>query len=427
MFSEDGRTWCVTGGTLYELDLIANTATSRGTIANDGLPVSFASNGRGGEQLAICGGGSVYVLDLETNVLTGPIALPLTNAAVQIAFIDGYFLLVEASTVRIWFSALENGESWDALDFFARSQTSDNYVALAVVRDRVWCFGSATTDLVYDSGSADVPFVPYPGAILYEGIVGPDAWASDGHSLYWVAQSASGRAYILQGTEGQAKPISTDAIDFILAQATNLDDVEALCYSQEGFTHVAWTIPCAGTCGRTLVWTVEEQLWHERSEYDLTTAINLRWRVRGICSTAQGLICGDYSTADVYRLSLDEFTNNGALIRRVRRAPYLSSDAVWGFVDQLEIGAQAGVGLTQGQGVTPVAMLRISRDAGQTWGPSITSGVGKMGDYLARCVFHRLGRVRLDRLVVELSMTDPVRWVIGPGAWLKITEGSQAL
>ena len=57
MFSEDGRTWCVTGGTLYELDLVALTAISRGSIANDGLPVSFASNGRGGEQLAICGGG----------------------------------------------------------------------------------------------------------------------------------------------------------------------------------------------------------------------------------------------------------------------------------------------------------------------------------------------------------------------------------
>ena len=54
---------------------------------------------RGGEQLAICGGGAVYVLDLETNVLTGPIALPLTNAAVQIEMIDGYCLLLEADTV----------------------------------------------------------------------------------------------------------------------------------------------------------------------------------------------------------------------------------------------------------------------------------------------------------------------------------------
>src|SRR5207244_4755411 len=80
IFSEDTRTFAVIGGTCYELNLTANTATSRGSIADDGQPVSFASNGRGGEQLAICGGGAVYVLDLETNVLTGPIALPLNNA-----------------------------------------------------------------------------------------------------------------------------------------------------------------------------------------------------------------------------------------------------------------------------------------------------------------------------------------------------------
>ena len=142
MFSEDGRTWCVTGGVLYELDLTANTATSRGTISDDGKPVSFASNGRGGEQLAICGGGSLYVLDLETNVLTGPVAVPLTNAAVSIAFIDGYFLLLEASTVRIWFSSLEDGLLWDALDFFARSQLSHislRYAPLHAVEWRAAC------------------------------------------------------------------------------------------------------------------------------------------------------------------------------------------------------------------------------------------------------------------------------------------------
>src|ERR1041385_9184981 len=44
MFSEDGRTFAAIGAVLYELDLTANTATSRGVIADDQQPVSFASN-----------------------------------------------------------------------------------------------------------------------------------------------------------------------------------------------------------------------------------------------------------------------------------------------------------------------------------------------------------------------------------------------
>ena len=426
-FSEDGRTWSVVGGVLYELDLTANTSTVRGAIADDGKPVSFASNGRGGEQLAICGGGSVYVLDLETNVLTGPVAVPLTNAAVSIDFIDGYCLLLEADTVRWWFSALENFESWDALDFVARSQTSDNYIGLGVVRDRIWAWGSATTDLFYNSGGADNPFLPYPGAIQYEGLVGPDAWTTDGVAMYWVAQNSQGRAYMVRGVDGQNQPISTDAIDFAIAQATNLDDVEALCYSAEGHTFIAWTVPCAGTCGQTWVYDTKEQLWHQRGTWDETLAIFLRWRVRGLASTSAGLICGDYETGDIYALDLSLFTENGAMMRWLRRAPYLSAEADMGFLDQIELGAQVGIGTSTGQGVNPTVLARVSRDAGMTWTPAISAPLGRMGEYLTRCVWHRLGRVRMDRFVFEISGSDPVPVRLGPGLWLKITQGSGAL
>jgi len=427
LFSEDGRTFAVVGGTLYELDLTANTSTTLGAIADDGEPVSFASNGRGGEQLAICGGGSLYIFELDTNTFHGPVAVPLTDAATCVQFIDGYFLLLEASTVKVWFSSLEDGLSWDSLDYWARSQTSDNYVALAVMRDRIFAIGSETTDIYYDSGGADNPFLPYPGAIQYEGIVGPNAWTTDGVAVYWVAQNSQGRAYVVQVTEGQAKPISTDAINFAIGQATNLDDVEAFSYSQDGRVFVGWTIPCAGTCGRTFVFHVQEQLWHERAEFDLTTSIFLRWRARGLVSTAVGVIAGDFETGDIHQLDLETYTNNGALIRRVRRAPYVSAEADIAFIDQIELGAQVGVGLNSGQGSAPTVLGRVSRDGGMTWTPAISASLGAMGHYTARAIWHRLGRVRLDRFVFEVSITDAVRVVFGPGLWLKITQGSGAL
>ncbi len=154
-FDQDGLTLFVVGDRLYSLNLVLSSATDLGEILNDGKPVSFASNGRGGEQVAICGGGQVKILDLLTMTLSAAVVLPLTNAPVQIAFIDGYFLLLEANTIRVWFSNLEDGLIWDSLDFFARSQTSDNLVGIKVLRDKIWTFGSLTTEVFYDAGDND--------------------------------------------------------------------------------------------------------------------------------------------------------------------------------------------------------------------------------------------------------------------------------
>ncbi len=427
VFSQDGRTWAAVGALVYELDLTANTATLIGTIADDGQPVSWASNGRGGEQLLIVGGGEVKVFDLLTNVLSAPIALPLTNLPVQCAFLDGYFLLLEADTVRCWFSALEDGEMWDALDFFARSQVSDNLVAMTVLRDRVWLWGSESTELYFDSGDADVPFVPYPGAIIHTGITGPWAWATDGQFTYWLATSDQGQGYFVQGSDGQVQTISTDAIDFAIAGATRLDDVEAVSFFQEGHQFITWTLPSCATCGLTLSFDAIEKLWHQKAFFDQTLGIFTRWQVRGLAATDQGLICGDYSTGNIYRLSLSTYTDNGNMIRRVRRAPYLSPNAEIAFVDQVELGAQVGVGLNSGQGSDPTVLLRLSRDAGMTWTPTVSTRLGAMGQYGTRAVWHRLGKVRLDRLVMEVSMTDAVKVAFGPGLWLRLTQGNQQL
>src|SRR5881392_1526109 len=79
LFNQDGRAFAVIGDALYELDVPAATATYRGQIAPDTAPVSFASNGRGGEQLAIVGGGELKIFNLQTNTLSAAVALPLTN------------------------------------------------------------------------------------------------------------------------------------------------------------------------------------------------------------------------------------------------------------------------------------------------------------------------------------------------------------
>lgn len=108
-------------------------------------------------------------------------------------------------------------------------------------------------------------------------------------------------------------------------------------------------------------------------------------------------------------------------IRRLRRAPHIHAGMDWLYYALLELDIESGVGLESGQGSDPQIMLRWSDDGGHTWSNEHWVSAGKIGKYQQRAIWNKLGRAR-DR-VFEISMSDPVKWVI-IGARLNITKGT---
>lgn len=424
-FTQDGRTWIVTGDTLYEITALSPfTTVSRGTIVNDGQPVSWASNGDGGGQLAIVGGGQLKILTLATNVLSAAIVLPLTNAPLMVGFLDAYFILSEVDTLRCWFSAIENGSSWDALDFFARSTASDRVVAMVCADNRIWLFGSETSEAYEDVGDADNPFQPIKGSLFQIGIAAAWSLSVGANTLRWLGRSTRGGAvvYRLDGYSGTR--ISTHAIERILGQATTLSDAEGLTYEQDGHLFYCLSCPSAGEAGVTLVVDeIEQQAWHRRAWWNPALGREEVWRVRGHAYVGVLHVVLSRDSGTVWALDLETYTDDGQLFRARRRAPYLGAEATMAFVDRFELGVEQGVGLTSGQGVDPQIELRLSKDRAKTWFSAGNAALGPMGNYDDRTVWTRLGQAWVDRLVFEVVITDPVKRVIGPGAWIDVTPG----
>lgn len=424
-FTQDGRTFVVVGPTLYEIDRVLVTATVLGTVADDGQPVSFASNGAGGDQLGVVSGGAFYVLDLTTNGFAA-VALPFAGP-VMIAFLDGYGLINQADSPIVWFSAIEDLTTWDALDFFTRSGTSDNIVGIAVSRDRVWTLGSKTTTLFYDSGDADTPFVPYPGTAFQTGLASPWLLGLYDDVLVWVGQSAHGALRVSMATEPQPQTISTPPIEAWLAGCTTVADGECLIYAQDGHPFFAVTCPSSPDAVQTYAFDLREQVWHARAGWDSALGVYTRWGARGTTTVGTTVYVGDYASGELSILDLETYTDNGDVLRRERTAPYLDAENQWVFVQQVELGMQAGVGLSTGQGSDPQVELQISRDGAQTWTSAGFAALGAIGGYTARAIWRRLGRARGDRLVLRVIQTDPVRCVWGPGLWLQIEAGTGQL
>ena len=100
----------------------------------------------------------------------------------------------------------------------------------------------------------------------------------------------------------------------------------------------------------------------------------------------------------------------------------------WLFLNEIQLLAQAGVGLSgSGQGSNPQAQLEISRDGAQTWINCGMASLGRLGEYTARTIWRRLGRVRADLFVVRVTQTDPVQRAWGPGLWLDVESGTGQL
>lgn len=428
MFSHNGRHFTVIGATLYELTLAGSgssltvTATNRGTMANDGKPVFFASNATGGNQIAIVSAGNLYIFTITTNALSAAIALPLTNAAGPVLFLNTYFVLIETGTLKLWFSDFEDGTKWDALDFFTRSNTSDNVVGMVALHDQLKVFGTKTTEIFYNAGEADYPFLPYPGSIGQDGAIAATGIVVIGETIVWLSKNEWDVVRVMASGVGEARVISTPAVEFALASYASITDVETLAYEQEAHPFVAFTFPTADV---TWVYDLREQLWHQRSSRD-SAGVEHRWRARGTCAPgSQATLVGDYQTGDVHLLSLDRFDENCTAIRRLRRAPYLGVENQWLFLDQVELGMQGGVGSTTVP--NPNVNLRVSRDFGTTYTAAVTAPMGASGAVNTRAIWRRLGRARTDRLVLEVSQTDAVRAVWGPGLHIRASKGSGQL
>lgn len=435
-FSHDGRHFAVVGPTLYELTLSGSgptmtaTATSRGTMTSDGTPVYFAINGRGGNQLLISATGLVYVFNLTTNVLGAALTLPLTNLAGQVFFLNSYFLLVERTSLNIWFSKFEDGTTWPGLNFFTRSNASDNIVGAAVIHDQIRVFGTKTSEIFYNVGEANYPFLPYQGTLIQMGAVNRDSIGVVGDAVVFVGKTEWDVCKVMQWGGGAPETISTPAVEFALASYSTVSDGELLAYEQEDHVFANLTWPTADV---TWSYDVREQQWHQRARWNPTDNTLHRWRARGTCAPgSQVTLVGDYLTGDLYILSLDRFDDNCARIKRVRRAPYPSAENQYLFVHQIEMGIQSGVGLaappaTIQDDIDGTIYLRQSRDSGNTFLAPRAAKLGVASAWGQRCVWGPSGRTRGDRLVLEVSTTAAVRQVWGPGLWVRIVNGSGAV
>lgn len=412
-YSSKARAFAVSGSTFYEVTDPANPV-NRGTLVSNTGRVGMADNG---VDLLIVDGVQGKTFRFATNVLTAIADPEFIHTANNAFFLDQYLIVNEPGSGKFWFSALSSATSWDGLDFAQAEGSPDNLVEILVDHRELWLYGDRSIEVFFNTGDADNPFQRIQGAFIEEGAVAGTVGKID-DTIFYVAVNDKGQAIVKRAQGYRPARISTHAVELAIAGYGSLTGATSYTYQDRGHSFYCLNFPGAAT---TWCFDAATGLWHERAYTPAAGEPMQRDRVS--CHVFNGTrhLVGDYVNGNLYEYDFSAYTDDGAILSRMRRAPHLTNNGARAFHHTFQLDVEAGVGLATGQGSDPKAILRWSNDGGHIWQPERWATLGKMGEYQARCIFRRLGQAR--QRVYEVLITDPVKVTL-LGAYLEIEAGT---
>lgn len=416
-WAQNGLSVIVSGFNVYlSTDSFVTTSTLIGTVAVNGNPAVITSNGDGGGQIFITSGDTGYCYDIGTTAFTTEI-----TGATTCDFLDGYVLVLDASTSTLKISGLNDATAWDPTQVAQRTQGGDQWVAMKVINSDIWLMGSQTSEPWYNQGTFPFPFGPRAGQLIQQGAASAFSLSSLNSTLVWLSQNAQGSGMINRLDGYTPIRISTHAIEYAIQGYSQIDDAVGFVYQEQGHTFYVLNFP---TANATWVYDAATNVWHQRGYWNADLTQFDAYRVQYFCHTAENLnVVGDRLTGDVYTMSIAVATDvDGAGIRRLRRFRAFSDNERYVFYSNLQIDMETGTALATGQGSDPQLMLSWSNDGGQTFSSEIWTGVGLRGQYGARAIFRgSLGRAR--NRVFDLIVSDPIPWRLN-SAFIDAAQGT---
>ena len=434
----NSRSFAVCDATLYEV-LANGTANALGTVVNDGNPASMVASP---QQLALASGGLLYVFYLQTvgTVNAGTFMLvPVSTfpgLVTQIGYSDGFFIALIASSQQYFTSNALDATTWPGLDTNIISTFPDNVVSMIVDHRQIFLIGAKSAEVDYDAGSIPEPFTAVPGGFMEQGCGAQFATVQLDNSVFWIgARNDLGTGIAWRANGYSPQRISNHAVERAWQNYSTIADARAFSYQDGG--HSFWHINFP-TAQATWVYDVATQMWAERGFWNSQSGLYQAALAQCHTFNFGKHLVGDRSSGKIYQMAIPSaatgggwnfVTDNGVPIRRLRRAPIISTENKWIYFSELTIDAQTGVGPEPpllsggGQEREPVLMMRYSNDSAHTWGNYREMPLGYAGDYGRRCIARRLGRSRQGR-VFEVSCTDPVPVAL-IDAYLQASPGFQ--
>jgi hypothetical protein len=366
--------------------------------------------------------GKSYIFTASPDTLTEITDSNFDGPASSVIYADGYFSFHKSDGKKFFNSPLNNGlTGYDPLDFNVAEVDPDQIRGQGRLNGQLYVFGSETIQPFRNVGRAPSPFAPIVGAALNIGLFSTQSIANFGGGLAFVGGGVDESPAVWLVSGGQQRKLSTIAIENELSKLS-IEELEdqlfSWVYAESGAYMLG--ISTQSTC---YVYDLTNNRWHERQSIDGSSLS--AYRVSHIV-TAYGItMVGDSQTGSVGELREDESLEYGVLTPRLITSRPFDNSGNAVNVASIEAVIEAGVGLANDLriqtgtnaagspvyatgGSDPKITFSWSDDGARTYDGFISRSMGKIGEYLHRPVWNRLGRFARQR-VLQFEVSSPTK------------------
>mgnify|MGYP001572094098 CR=1 FL=1 len=398
MLENQGVLYKISGTTLYSV-ASDGTHTSLGTVTGSGRCIMWAM----GAQIIITNGTtkgytwdgvSTFAANVSVNI-----GLPA-----GVAVLNNQALYDAGSGQGFDVSDVGTPDTVNGLNNASAESASDALRRIYAFADTAYMGGDKTFELWWDSGQGNPPFDRIQGALIQMGLEAIHSMANDTENLFFFGIDKQVHT-LTAGASSVDSVVSTPAMAKEFQDYTTTTDAIGWCMELEGQWFYVLTFPTEDTS-----WILPKGgEW-----FEVGSSLDGRWRANSYAFAFGKHLVADYSSANIYELDAETYTDAGETIVRTRDSASIHGglfkrDGKEFELTSLELILETGIGLVSGQGSDPVIMVSVSNDGGKTFGTERMLRCGMLGEQ----VTVRTGSFgRFKECVIRLRVSDPIFWSI---------------
>lgn len=360
----------VSGGKLYNGSTVVGTMSGVDTV-------SIAGNETG---VMATAGSVLYSYDGTT---FATVAFPDSASVIKVLEGASRFVAIRKNSGKFYFTP-PLAQTFDPLDFATAESESDALLDALFIDDILILFGAETVEFWPNTGSSTLPFQPLQGRVFERGIRATGCATPLGPSFAWITDKNQ------VCFQDETNIISNQGIEERLAASVT---ARAFNFFIDGMEFLAIRMD-----EETQVFNLRAGTWSEFASNGVANWV-AQCFADGVFGSA---IDGRTMQWGSGRADL-----GGVLERRFRAGAPLNG----GGLHLSKIGLRCNPGNTtflSGTYSDPQIEMRLSRDAGKTWGVWRSRSLGAQGEYRKRIEWRSLGLASQPGVLAEFRLVDPV-------------------